>query len=39
MFISPKDIPAEFYVPGSYANTQFVVNIPGIGSIIDEGTL
>ncbi len=39
MFISPKDIPAEFYVPGSYTNTQFVVNIPGIGSIIDEGKL
>ncbi|WP_445974725.1 autotransporter outer membrane beta-barrel domain-containing protein [Pantoea ananatis] len=38
MFIAPADIPAEFYVPGSYTNTQFVANIPGIGALIDTGT-
>ncbi|MBN5246993.1 S8 family peptidase, partial [Serratia ureilytica] len=36
--IAPADIPAEFYVPGSYTNTQFVVNIPGIGALLDSGT-
>ncbi|MGX9257773.1 autotransporter outer membrane beta-barrel domain-containing protein [Pantoea ananatis] len=38
MFIAPEDIPAEFYVPGSYTNTQFVADIPGIGALIDTGT-
>ncbi|HHT2664584.1 TPA: autotransporter outer membrane beta-barrel domain-containing protein [Citrobacter freundii] len=38
MLIAPADIPAEFYVPGSYTNTQFVANIPGIGALLDAGT-
>ncbi|HAT3850619.1 TPA: autotransporter outer membrane beta-barrel domain-containing protein [Serratia marcescens] len=38
MLISPADIPVEFYVPGSYTNTQFVANIPGIGALLDVGT-
>ncbi|WP_250150824.1 autotransporter serine protease [Serratia marcescens] len=38
MLVAPADIPAEFYVPGSYTNTQFVANIPGIGTLLDAGT-
>ncbi|MBC8943659.1 autotransporter domain-containing protein [Xenorhabdus indica] len=38
MFITEKDIPAEFYVPGSYTETQFVANIPGMGGIVEKGT-
>ncbi|MEQ5091657.1 autotransporter domain-containing protein [Providencia rettgeri] len=35
MFITADDIPTEFYVEGSYEQTQFVANIPGIGAIIE----
>jgi len=38
MFISKEDIPPEFYVPGSYSERQFVVNIPGLGNIVEPGT-
>lgn len=38
MFITKEDIPQEFYVPGSYAEKQFVVNIPGLGNIVEVGT-
>ncbi|EGL4350674.1 autotransporter outer membrane beta-barrel domain-containing protein [Salmonella enterica] len=38
MFITPTDIPVEFYVPGSYTSTQFVANVPGIGAVLDAGT-
>ncbi|TPW41316.1 S8 family serine peptidase, partial [Serratia sp. SRS-8-S-2018] len=38
MLIAPADIPAEFFVPGSYTNTQFVANIPGIGALLEAGT-
>ncbi|WP_153043408.1 S8 family serine peptidase, partial [Xenorhabdus innexi] len=38
MFITEKDIPAEFYIPGSYTDTQFVANITGIGGIVEKGT-
>ncbi|HCR1107317.1 TPA: autotransporter outer membrane beta-barrel domain-containing protein [Klebsiella aerogenes] len=38
MFITKEDIPQEFYVPGSYSEKQFVVNIPGLGNIVDAGT-
>ncbi|WP_404855743.1 S8 family serine peptidase [Escherichia coli] len=38
MFITAADIPPEHYVPGSYTNTQFVVNIPGVGGALDAGT-
>lgn len=31
MFITKEDIPQEYYVPGSYSEKQFVVNIPGWG--------
>ncbi|CAI1638015.1 autotransporter outer membrane beta-barrel domain-containing protein [Serratia entomophila] len=38
MFIAQDDIPQALYVPGSYAETQFVANIPGIGSMVEAGT-
>ncbi|WP_078061999.1 autotransporter serine protease [Serratia marcescens] len=38
MFITKEDIPQEFYVPGSYSEKQFVVNIPGLGNIVEPGT-
>ncbi|MEG9603190.1 autotransporter domain-containing protein [Serratia nematodiphila] len=38
MFITKEDIPQEYYVPGSYSEKQFVVNIPGLGNIVEPGT-
>ncbi|MFI0488478.1 MAG: autotransporter domain-containing protein [Yersinia sp. (in: enterobacteria)] len=38
MLIAPEDIPADFYVAGSYTQTQFVVNIPGTNALLDPGT-
>lgn len=38
MFITQEDIPQELYVPGSYSEKQFVVNIPGIGAIVEPNT-
>jgi len=38
MFITADDIPKAHYVPGSYAEKQFVANIPGIGSVVEPGT-
>ncbi|PHM60235.1 autotransporter domain-containing protein [Xenorhabdus ishibashii] len=38
MFITEKDIPKKFYIPGSYSEIQFIANIPGIGGIVEKGT-
>lgn len=38
MFVTKEDIPQEFYVPGSYSEKQFVVNVPGLGNIVEPGT-
>ncbi|AOM40039.1 autotransporter domain-containing protein [Xenorhabdus hominickii] len=38
MFITEKDIPKKYYIPGSYTETQFTANIPGIGGLIEKGT-
>ncbi|PHM51619.1 autotransporter domain-containing protein [Xenorhabdus sp. KK7.4] len=38
MFITKDDIPAEFYIPGSYEDTQFIANIVGIGGVVEKGT-
>ncbi|MBD1226429.1 autotransporter domain-containing protein [Xenorhabdus griffiniae] len=38
MFITEKDIPKKYYIPGSYSETQFIANIPGIGGIVEKGT-
>ena len=43
MFYTVDDIPEEFRIPDptgvAYGSSQFVANIPGMGAIIDEGTL
>ncbi|WP_426577287.1 autotransporter domain-containing protein [Xenorhabdus stockiae] len=38
MFITEKDIPAEFYIEDSYTDTQFVANIVGMGEKVEAGT-
>ncbi|MEH5143243.1 S8 family serine peptidase [Enterobacter cloacae] len=38
MFATKEDIPQEFYVPGSYSEKQFVIDIPGQGNIVEPGT-
>ncbi|MBD2800512.1 autotransporter domain-containing protein [Xenorhabdus sp. M] len=38
MFITEQDIPKEFYIPGSYTDTQFIANIPGWGAEVESGT-
>ncbi|MDX7987343.1 autotransporter outer membrane beta-barrel domain-containing protein, partial [Xenorhabdus sp. 12] len=38
MFITEKDIPEKFYIKGSYTETQFTANIPGIGGVVEKGT-
>ncbi|OTA19931.1 autotransporter [Xenorhabdus beddingii] len=38
MFITEKDIPKTYYIPGSYTETQFIANIPGIGGLVEKGT-
>ncbi|MGU5952085.1 autotransporter outer membrane beta-barrel domain-containing protein [Klebsiella pneumoniae] len=38
MFVTAADIPKDFYVEGSYKQTQFIAGIPGIGAIVEPGT-
>ncbi len=38
MFITEQDIPKQYYIPGSYTDTQFIANIPGIGSFVEKDT-
>ncbi|MCS3408712.1 autotransporter outer membrane beta-barrel domain-containing protein [Serratia sp. AKBS12] len=35
MFVTAADIPKELYIEGSYQDSQFVANLPGIGGVID----
>ncbi|MCU6359052.1 autotransporter outer membrane beta-barrel domain-containing protein [Enterobacter quasiroggenkampii] len=37
MFITKEDIPAKFYVPGSYLEPQFVANVAGMGTTVEAG--
>ncbi|MGO4745661.1 autotransporter outer membrane beta-barrel domain-containing protein [Serratia quinivorans] len=37
MFVTEQDIPEEFRVSGAYGPEQFVVNLPGIGAVLDQG--
>ena len=37
MFVTEQDIPEEFRVSGAYGPEQFVVNLPGIGAVLDKG--
>ncbi|AFJ46449.1 autotransporter domain-containing protein [Shimwellia blattae] len=38
MFVTPEDIPEDLYISGTYTDTQFIVNLPGIGAILEPGT-
>ncbi|AYA40230.1 autotransporter domain-containing protein [Xenorhabdus nematophila] len=38
MFITEEDIPKKYYIPGSYSETQFIANIPGMGGVVEKGT-
>ena len=38
MLIAPEDIPAEYYVPDSYTQTQFEAYVPGLGAVVEPGT-
>jgi subtilase-type serine protease len=37
MFVTEQDIPEEFRVSGAYGPGQFVVNLPGVGGVLDKG--
>ncbi|CNI69708.1 autotransporter outer membrane beta-barrel domain-containing protein [Yersinia pekkanenii] len=38
MFVTAADIPEDLYVDGSYMQTQFIANIPGVGAVVEPGT-
>jgi subtilase-type serine protease len=38
MFVTAADIPKDIYVDGSYMQTQFIANIPGVGAVVEPGT-
>ncbi|EAM6659628.1 autotransporter outer membrane beta-barrel domain-containing protein [Salmonella enterica subsp. enterica serovar Eastbourne] len=38
MFVTAADIPEDFYVEGSFAQTQFTANIPGVGVVVEPGS-
>ncbi len=37
IFVTEQDIPEEFRVSGAYGPEQFVVNLPGVGAVLDKG--
>ncbi len=37
MFVTEQDIPEEFRVSGAYGPEQFVVDLPGVGAVLDKG--
>lgn len=38
MLITAADIPNNVYVEGSYTQTQFIANIPGVGAVVEPDT-
>lgn len=38
MFVTAADIPRDLYIDGSYLQTQFIANIPGVGASVESGT-
>lgn len=39
MLVTAQDIPEEFHISGAYGPEQFVVDLPGIGALLDKGKL
>ncbi|CAI1916280.1 Extracellular serine protease precursor [Serratia quinivorans] len=37
MFVTEQDIPEEFRVSSAYGPEQFVVDLPGVGGVLDKG--
>ncbi|WP_122856044.1 autotransporter domain-containing protein [Pseudomonas viridiflava] len=37
MLVTEADIPAEFRIDGAYGDSQFVVDLPGVGAVVDAG--
>ncbi|EJA2553085.1 S8 family serine peptidase, partial [Serratia marcescens] len=37
MLVTEQDIPEEFRVNGAYGSPQFVVDLPGVGAVLDKG--
>ncbi len=37
MLVTEADIPAEFRISGAYGDSQFVVDLPGVGAVVDAG--
>lgn len=37
MLVTEQDIPEEFRIAGGYGPSQFVVDLPGIGAVVDAG--
>ncbi|MDP8861437.1 S8 family serine peptidase, partial [Serratia marcescens] len=37
MLVTEQDIPEKFLVNGAYGPTQFVVDLPGVGAVLDKG--
>ncbi|MDL4454925.1 autotransporter outer membrane beta-barrel domain-containing protein [Klebsiella michiganensis] len=38
MFVTVDDIPNDLYIEGSYTQTQFIANIPGVGAVVESGS-
>lgn len=38
MLVTEEDIPQEFRIEGAYGDSQFTVNMPGVGAVLDAGT-
>ncbi|WP_263263433.1 autotransporter serine protease [Pseudomonas sp. RIT-PI-S] len=37
MLVTEADIPAQFRISGAYGDSQFVVDLPGVGAVVDAG--
>ncbi|HID9657313.1 TPA: autotransporter outer membrane beta-barrel domain-containing protein [Serratia marcescens] len=37
MLVTEQDIPEEFRVNGAYGSPQFMVDLPGVGAVLDKG--
>ncbi|WON78965.1 autotransporter outer membrane beta-barrel domain-containing protein [Serratia sp. UGAL515B_01] len=38
MLVTAADIPNDLYIDGSYMQTQFIANIPGVGAVVESGS-
>lgn len=38
MFVTEADIAKDLYIDGSWTQTQFIANIPGVGAVVESGS-